>query len=70
MKRTTEERKKKEERERRDEREKRTPFSPSILAVWRFEMYPCVGSKRFRVYRQKRAHVEHARVLPVHTEEF
>ena len=51
MKRTTEERKREGTRER--EREKRTPpFSPSLLPVWRFEMYPCVGSKRFRVYRQ------------------
>ena len=56
------------EKERRDEREKRTPPPSS----------PCVGSKRLRVSVQNasvctgktRACVQHARVLPVHTEAF
>ena len=39
--------------------------------VCRFKTSPCVGSKRFSVCQQTRSHVvQHARVLPVHTEAF
>ena len=36
--------------------------------VCRLKTSPCVGSKRFRVCRQTRACLTHARVLPAHTE--
>ena len=66
----------KREREKGREREENLP--PSLLPVCRFKTSPCVGSKRFRVYRQNarmcstcaRVARTHGSVLNQHTDAF